>query len=155
MRSTYYKVSKQQSARMHARSRRGKLRDHRPKNHPGDLDDEPEENPIIMIAGDFTQKDDNTVGKINDTTSTDVHESVSCMEVHGDEEWLCNYEEMEEEDMGDRMIIDQEGDTTKRCCQRITIRPDWDTSHFTGMTRSMLSCERPDKIVETALAPIP
>jgi hypothetical protein len=54
------------------------------------------------------------MGNINDTTNTDVSESGSCMEVYGDEEWMSNYEEMEEEDMGDRVMINQEVDITKR-----------------------------------------
>ena len=33
---------------------------------------------------------------------SDVSESRSCMEVHGDEEWMRDYEEMDEEDMGDK-----------------------------------------------------
>ena len=93
-------------------------------------------------------------GVTNDTTSADVSESGSCMEVHGDEEWMINYKEMEEEDMGKR-TINQEGDTSERCCRMITTRPDWDTDHITGMTRSMLSCERPDKIVGIGLVTIP
>ena len=76
------------------------------------------------IAGELTQKDkkgsvpDPADGKTlgNDTTGTDVSKSGSCMEVHGDEEWMRDYKEyqMEEEDMGDRVMINQEEDITKK-----------------------------------------
>ena len=66
---------------------------------------------------------------VPDTTSTDDSESGSYMEVHGDEEWVRDYEEMSEtntwsrdtadrsdghhmdgEDMIDRVVISQEED---------------------------------------------
>ena len=47
------------------------------------------------------------------------------------------------------MINNQEGDITKRYCQMIITRPDWTTNHLTDRTRSLPSCERPDKIVGT------
>jgi hypothetical protein len=126
-----------------------RLRDHRCKNQPGDLDNKPEKTPMIAIAGDLTQMDEKTLGNTNEVTSTDVSESGSCMEVDGDEEWMRDYEEMEEEDMGDWVMINQEGDITKRYCQMFTTRPDWTTDHLTGMTRSLPSCERLDKIIGT------
>ena len=95
------------------------------------------------------------MGNISDTTSTDVSESGSCMEVHRDEEWMSNYEEMEEEEMGDRVMINQEEDITNRYCQMITTRPDWTTDHLTGMTKSLLSCERSVKIGGTGPATTP
>ena len=86
---------------------------------------QPEKTPMITIAGDLTHMDDKTLGNTNETTSTDVSQSGSCMEVHGDEERMRDYEEMEEEDMGDRVMINQEGDITKRYCQMITTGPDY------------------------------
>ena len=70
------------------------------------------------------------------------------MEVHGDEEWVRNYEgyQMEEEDMDNRVVIDQEGDITERYCQMVTTRPDCTTDHLTGMTESMPSRRRHGKI---------
>ena len=70
------------------------------------------------------------------------------MEVHGDEEWVRNYEgyQMEEEDMDNRVMIDLEGDITERYCQMVTTRQDCTTDHLTGMTESMPSRRRHGKI---------
>ena len=76
-------------------------------------------------------------------TTTDVSESGSCMEVHGDEEWVRNYEGYQ---MDNRVMIDLKGDITERYCQMVTTRPDCTTDHFTGMTESMQSFRRHGKI---------
>ena len=96
------------------------------------------------------------------------------MEVHGDEEWVRNYEEMseadtwtrdttdlgeghyvEEEDTNDRVVINQEGDIIERYGQMVITRPDWTTDHFTGVTESSPRRERPGKIGGTGLATSP
>ena len=96
------------------------------------------------------------------------------MEVHGDEEWLRNYKDMseadtwprdttdrgeghymEEENMNDRVAIDQEGDIIERYGQLVITRPDWTTDHLTGMTKSYPRRERPSKIGGTGLATSP
>jgi hypothetical protein len=84
---------------------------------------------MIAKTGDLTQMDDKTTGNTNDMTSRDVSKSGSCIEVDGDEEWIRDNEEMEEEDRGDRVMINQEGDITNRYFQMITTRPDWITDH--------------------------
>ena len=50
--------------------------------------------------------DDNDLEYIPDTTSTDDSESWSFMEVHGDERWVRDYEEMSETNTWPRDTVD-------------------------------------------------
>ena len=78
---------------------RKRLRNHRRKNHPRDSDNDPEKKFMDEIAREAEQ--------VPDTTSTDVSKIGVCMEVHGDEEWVRDYEETEEQNHGM-----EEGDKT-------------------------------------------
>ena len=96
---------------------RRRLRNHRRMNHPRDHDNDPEKTIIDEIAGEAIERDlrgkapdpadDNDLEHVPDTTSTDISESGSCMEVHGDEEWVRDYEEMSENNTWPRDTADR------------------------------------------------
>ena len=93
------------------------MRNDRRKNPPRDPNNNPEKTLTDVIAREAVQR--NHEGKapdpaenddleyLSDTNSTDDSKSGSCMEGHGDEEWVRDYEETEEQNHGM-----EEGDKT-------------------------------------------